>query len=88
MTPDEQIAEVLRDFDFAKVARAMDSLGWYWQDKRPPTPDELRDSAKVKLQYAAIPTSTGYLASGGLVARRDADGGLSLSFEVETAYAK
>lgn len=93
LTPEQQrqVAEVLATFDFALMRRIMVTLDWRWsqgpgQADAVPTVDQIRAAAREKLEHVMGPYSSGYIASGGLVARRELDTGfLSLSFEAVRA---
>lgn len=84
------IEKILREFDWDRVRQVMLALDWKWSaysllafEPATPTVEQLKKAARDKLTYVAQPESTGYCASGGLVARREPDTGyLSLAFEV------
>jgi hypothetical protein len=76
---DAQVEEVLASFDFDRVFRVMDWLGWTWANLgRTPTRADLALEARRLLgELAGAP---GVLGSGGLRASYKEDGTLSLKF--------
>lgn len=81
MTYQEQIDEIMDNFDFDRVHRAMVALEWVWTGCNGRTPDKgtLRCEARRLLRQAA---KSEYAATGGLCAE-NIDGYLRLSFEVD-----
>lgn len=71
--------EVLSAFDFPRVHRVMESLGWTWANlDRIPTEAEL--SAEGRRLLAELDGKPGVRGSGGLRASYKEDGTLSLKF--------
>jgi hypothetical protein len=83
---DVQVDEVLADFDFERVHRVMDWLGWTWANLgRTPTIAELTDEARrLLLELNGEPE---VLGSGGLRASYKSDGTLSLKFILAEAWS-
>ena len=82
MTPEQQqwLDEIMDHFDFARVAKAMQCLRWYWgmgEKKHIPEEPELRSEARRILIFAINAKST--VATGGFCASYLSDG-LSLQF--------
>lgn len=76
---DEQVEEVLASFDFDRVFRVMDWLGWTWANLgRTPTRSDLAREARRLL--GELDGAPGVLGSGGLRASYKEDGTLSLKF--------
>ncbi len=74
-----QVEEVLASFDFDRVHRVMESLGWTWANlDRTPSRRELVDEAGRLLRE--LDGKPGVLGSGGLRASYKDDGTLSLKF--------
>lgn len=78
---DEQIEEIMDEFDFDKVQRVMKFLDWKWfgAEDGIPRVAELRREARRLLNGVQ---NRSYIATGGFVARKDKFGRLSLAFEV------
>jgi hypothetical protein len=75
----EQVEEVLLNFDFDRVHRVMESLSWAWANlDRVPTRAEL--STEGRRLLAELGGRPGVLGSGGLRASYKEDGTLSLKF--------
>ncbi len=82
MSPEQQkwLDEIMDHFDFAKVARAMKSLGWYWgmgANRHIPDQSELRTEARRILRMAIDAECS--VSTGGFYASCSA-AGLSLKF--------
>lgn len=77
-----QIDEIMNNFQFNKVARAMAVLNWEWNSCEG-VPDErtIRSTARIVLESAGI-SDPGYCSTGGLVARYKG-GILTLQFVLE-----
>jgi hypothetical protein len=76
---ERQVEEVLDSFDFDKVLRVMEILGWTWANlDRVPTRSELLKEARRLL--SELNGKTGVHGSGGLRASCKEDGTLSLKF--------
>ena len=74
-----QVEEVLASFDFERVFRVMEWLGWTWANLgRTPTHSELAAEARRLLRE--LNANPGVLGSGGLRASYKDDGTLSLKF--------
>lgn len=71
MTTDEQIDEIMDWFDFAKVAKTMETLEWSWNDIGIPTEPDIRKQARQMLKEAVAKKHG--LASGGFWVRYDGD---------------
>jgi hypothetical protein len=75
----KQVEEVLDSFDFNKVHRVMELLGWTWANlDRVPTRSELVEEARRLLPE--LDGRPGVHGSGGLRASFKEDGTLSLKF--------
>ena len=74
-----QVEEVIASFDFARVHRVMEALGWTWANiERVPTLGELVEEARrLLLELEGRP---GVRGSGGLRASYKESGTLSLKF--------
>ncbi|GGG61221.1 hypothetical protein [Hymenobacter glacieicola] len=78
-TTQEHIDEIMDTFDFHKVQRHMELIGWKWARTTPAAvPDvvELRQAARTYLQgaaQAALETGFCYRSSGGLHVYAQAD---------------
>jgi hypothetical protein len=74
-----QVEEVIETFDFPRVHRVMESLGWTWANiERVPTQAELVVEARRLL--SELEGRPGVHGSGGLRASYKDDGTLSLKF--------
>jgi hypothetical protein len=69
------IADILNEFDFDRVHRAMLCLGWEWYYYGIPTIDKLRDGARERMDNAikgclegSLSDTPYYSSSGGLKA--------------------
>ena len=88
MTLEEQIEEIMDEFDFEKVHKVMKLLNWKWvgADDGVPRIAEMRRSARDHLaRVANVKSGAIGSASGGFVARRETVEGqqrLSLAFEI------
>jgi hypothetical protein len=73
MTMAEQTNTIINNFDFDKVAHAMEALNWTWLGTGTPTVEELRASAQDKL-ISVWNAKEGHeyysISSGGLLAER------------------
>ena len=81
----EKIDKIMDAFDFGKVRRVMEFLGWKWHTDdgmRVPEEPVIRAEARRLLIMAISLGESGSIISGGLEATRF-EGDLSLSFEVE-----
>jgi hypothetical protein len=89
MAKEEQIEEILDEFDFYKVQRVMNTLNWKWYNKgnvyEIPSVGQMRKHARKLLEECFNGNS--YAASGGFWASRE-DGGLSLKFVVEDMWVE
>lgn len=81
---DETKVELLSKFDFEKVQRVMQFLGWTWRDEGVPTVESMRHNAGLLLDFAI--KNGGVIEAGGLRAtfREEDDGYLCLDFVLET----
>ena len=93
MTPQQQaqVDYILDRFDFDRVHRAMVALGWNWHRTEEgmdlvPSKTDLRRSSR-DLLCNALSLSSGYMSSGGFVARRDDDGYVTLEFVIDAVGA-
>lgn len=80
------IREIIAEFNFQKVERVMNLLGWTWYFDgvmRMPTVDEMKEAAR-RLLLSAAHTGSAAVQSGGFMAQR-VGSGLALLFAVETA---
>ena len=78
---EEQIAEIMASFDFETVQNVMIALGWKWDNKYGTSvPDVRRLQTKARELLHAVAADSWYIATGGLVAERDDDNTLRLSF--------
>lgn len=89
MTPEQQkwLDEIMDHFDFAKVARAMKLLEWFWVrngQKQIPEEYEIRAEARRILTMAINEQSI--VSTGGFVAELCSDG-LSLKFVLHDCEA-
>lgn len=80
-----KIDNIMDTFDFAKVRRHMEAVGWGWASSAevPPPESRLRAVARELLHEAANhedPDS--YMATGGFVAIKHHNDYLSLAFQV------
>ncbi len=75
----EQVEEVLASFDFDRVFRVMDWLGWTWANlgRTPTRTDLVQEARRLLGELDGVP---GVLGSGGLRASYKEDGTLSLKF--------
>lgn len=86
------IDEIMDNFDFNRVAKAMKALEWEWHDafEGVPTESEIRMQARYMLNAIDVvktATSTGYYDTGGFIASGDYDAnnnleGLTLVFQL------
>jgi len=88
-TTQDRIDEIMDNFDFAKVVKAMEALDWNWAtahaDDGIPSEYEARAFARNLLKQAAArivskEDNCYYLGCGGFVVRKYYDGGLELEF--------
>jgi hypothetical protein len=76
---ERQVEEVLEAFDFERVHRVMEPLGWTWANLgRVPTRAEL--AAEARRLLVELDGKPGVHGSGGLRASYKEDGTLSLKF--------
>ena len=85
----------LQDFDFDRVHKVMEALGWTWAQHdgcRTPTVDELKLFAlglvRQAIQDSEKTKKPSDLSSGGFVARVCASGTIELQFAVETCRVR
>lgn len=79
------IDEIMDNFDFGKVARAMEALEWKWSTEdgmMVPDEPQLRATARRLLNEVAKGNEGAYTGTGGFMARNLGDGNLQLTFEV------
>jgi hypothetical protein len=89
-TQDEQILDILLNFDWERVHAAMAALNWKWQfpdaedaeKVRVPSISDMHRLAVTLLRYAWESAGFPTQARGGFVARKSADGHLGLVFEL------
>lgn len=70
MKTKKAIKKILKNFDFEKVHRVMESLNWYWNDTKDggvPTVEELKSQAKDFLKRVTEGEFS-VISSGGLEA--------------------
>lgn len=82
LTKQDLIDDIMDNFDFEQVHKAMALLDWKWgmgDKERIPDIAELRKFARQRLKEA-INNPNRYSSSGGFVAKQDKDGGLYLGF--------
>lgn len=82
LTKQDLIDDIMDNFDFEQVHKAMALLDWKWgmgKEERIPDVSELRKYARNRLKEA-ISNPNHYSSSGGFVAKQDKDGGLELLF--------
>jgi hypothetical protein len=87
----EQITEIMDTFDFGKVAKVMEFVGWQWS-ARPndpfdpqfytPAESDLRRSSREKLEAVAAHDGNVSVSSGGFTATKEG-GRLFLEFVLE-----
>lgn len=83
MNKEDQIEEILDYFDFEKVAKVMEHLNWQWFTLgEVPGTGPLRRRARQLLREAARQLPDITVESGGLRAKHDKWGQLSLEFIV------
>jgi len=74
MTGDEDVRQVLAEFDFKKTARLMHQLDWKWYVgggvRQVPNEGQLREKARQLLEQVVSNPAAEALSSGGLEARR------------------
>lgn len=83
----EQIDNILDNFDFERVKETMDKLDWYWGDEDNRMIPEIRDLRieARRLLNSVKNENSGYQSScGGFTAEKIAENGLELRFEVST----
>ena len=66
---EEIIDDILDEFDFGKVQKAMELLEWTWAGQGYPTVGEMRKTARGLLK-SLIPLESGGVGTGGFVARK------------------
>jgi hypothetical protein len=90
-TTQENIDNIMDNFDFSRVIKTMKALDWTWANMHAadgtPTESEVRTFARNLLKSAAARVVSKeenhcYHACGGFVARKYYDGGLELEFVV------
>ena len=75
----DQVQEVIDSFDFTRVHRVMETLGWTWANiDRVPTQKEL--VAEARRLLSELEGRPGVRGSGGLRASYKENGTLSLKF--------
>ena len=82
---EEQITEIMAEFDFDTVQRVMDALGWQWANDGygAQVPHVRRLQARARELLDAVAQGQSWrMATGGLVAERADDGTLSLAFQL------
>jgi hypothetical protein len=79
----KQVDDIMNEFDFVRVRKAMLALDWTWTYHGVPSVSQLRTTAE-KLLRTAINIG-GQTATGGFVADYS-EGVLSLTFVVEETY--
>lgn len=77
---EDDIEEMIGNFDFNKVHKVMKHLNWKWLDIGVPDIEEMKKTARELLN--SLKDKQTYSATGGFVARRNSYD-FSLSFEVE-----
>lgn len=89
ITEDEQIIDILLNFDWQRVHAAMRALNWKWQfdeleenNIRVPSTSDMQRVAVTLLRYAWKSPEFPIQARGGFVARKSAEGHLGLVFEL------
>ena len=83
MTAEEHIDEIMDNFDFRKVAFAMEAVDWHWATcEGVPSESELRKVARHYLKEVAKHDSYWSTGSGGFMATRYDDGNLGLVFQM------
>ena len=91
ITQQELIDEILDQFDFEKVKKAMDALNWTWgmgkwgtgTEALVPDIPELRKQAREML-WDLVRSKYRMIKTGGLVVEKDDDDTLELRFEVSS----
>ena len=78
MTDEEIIEDILDEFDFYKVEKAMAALNWTWAGQGYPTIGEMRKTARG-LMRDLIKMKDGAVSTGGFLARKQ-------TFEEEPFY--
>lgn len=83
MNYQEQIDEIMDYVNFNRIHTAMTALNWTWAPSNGvPEVPELRQQARYYLNLL-VTEDLSYAGSGGFTARKDSDGYLSLTFELE-----
>ena len=83
MEDEDKIENILENFDWEKVRKTMECIGWTWHNELTPTTYRMISTARQLLQIVvddADPLAECH--SGGFCARKLGDGRLSLAFEV------
>jgi hypothetical protein len=75
MTLDEQIDEIMDNFDFRRVHEMMKAVNWTWGDDGVPEEPELRTHARQLLREIAHQEFYSSSGSGGFEAFKRKDGG-------------
>ena len=88
-TKEQQIKEIVDNFDWAKVHKVMEALNWTWRDSEDiPTIGELVTNASQLMSDVWDKQGKAFsISSGGFVATFD-DGCLGLTFEVESYFSE
>lgn len=77
-----KINEIINQFDFKRVQKAMFALDWEWYSSEGvPSIKEMKDCAKSLLSHASEKIDSTVM-TGGFLALHSVDGDLSLSFEL------
>lgn len=81
-TDEERIENILENFNFRNVHKAMFALNWDWEDSLGvPSILEMRNTARGLLEKVGKKPGE-FIGTGGFTARRSGKG-LSLTFEIE-----
>lgn len=87
MNQEKAIETVMKNFDFKRVHKSMEEVGWsYFGDKGTPSIARLKETARKLLQDVADDPKTIETSTGGFSAERDNEGEfklLRLRFYVE-----
>jgi hypothetical protein len=83
----DQIEEIIREFDFKRVRKAMAALDWEWFGKDgTPTVRAMKKLARGLLKDVSRARDADTIGTGGFEARRYADGTLLLCFIVAERF--
>jgi hypothetical protein len=86
MEYNKKIEDILDEFNFEKVHKAMEALDWTWHDSGVPTIAELRRSARRLLNKVAEHDGDIEMSGGGFQVQKEY-GDIGLFFYIDNVWA-